>query len=781
MTTSIKSHRIGSFQSVKGQIFVLFLALSLVPLVISGAIIFFQSQEIIRGETENGFTTLGNLQSMEITNWIAERKKDTLTLAGIARIQTMDAETACPAVDQYFKQWAIYQDIFLVRPDGTRLCDASGNSGSVAESEYLQKAVQLDFIISDPFIEESTNNAVIVTAAPIKKDEQILGVIALSVSTDYLSNLLDTNQSGNSREAYIFGTEGFFITQDRYLDGSVDGGRIKSKEHSELELRLNTRGVKQALAGNSGMDEYPGYNGKTVLGVYRPLPDLGSGAALLLEEDLDAVQQKSNELRNTVLLIGIVSAIMVVVLAIVFGKKLTEPLVFISRRLNFLAIGDLEQESSHEVTSKLIQRRDEYGLMSEALENVTDYMDLVSKTAAQIASGDLTVSVSARSEKDEIGGALQQMIAGLRSLIGGIKQNAMELETESRHLDENANQAGRTTGQISTTIQQVALGINQQAESVSKTAISASQMNEAINHVAQGTQEQAQAVDRASSVSVRISTSIQSVAANAQTGTKGALQAGETARNGAQTVKETIKSMHSIRDRVGQSANKVQEMGHRSVEIGAIVETIDEIASQTNLLALNAAIEAARAGDQGKGFAVVADEVRKLAERSSTATREIGSLIHGIQNTVAEAVSAMNGGAQEVEKGVICANQSGEALDSILSAVELLNCQVKEIADAAHEIDAASNELVGAMNTVSVVVQENINATKSMLQSSTVVSQSIEAFASVSEENSAAVEEVSASTEEMNAQVDDMSSSAGSLAQLAQKLKEFVSRFKTED
>jgi methyl-accepting chemotaxis protein len=303
-------------------------------------------------------------------------------------------------------------------------------------------------------------------------------------------------------------------------------------------------------------------------------------------------------------------------------------------------------------------------------------------------------------------------------------------------------------------------------------------MSRAIEGMAAGAQKQSDAVAKASNITTQITTAIQKVAANAQTSAREASQAEENARSGAKTVQDTIQGMQSIKAKVGLSAVKVQDMGNRSDQIGAIVETIDDIASQTNLLALNAAIEAARAGEHGKGFAVVADEVRKLAERSNLATKEIALLIKGIQQTVTEAVMAMDESAREVEQGVARASQSDGALTSILKAAGAVNHQVEEIARAAQYISVSSNELVSSMDTVSAVVVENTAATAQMSASASEVSHSVNMIASVSEETSAAVEEVGASTEEMSAQVQEVSASAQSMAEMAKALQRVVAEFK---
>lgn len=157
-------------------------------------------------------------------------------------------------------------------------------------------------------------------------------------------------------------------------------------------------------------------------------------------------------------------------------------------------------------------------------------------------------------------------------------------------------------------------------------------------------------------------------------------EATDQARQGGVVVQKTMQGIDKISQAVNEAANAVEELGRNSDQIGAIVAVINEIAGQTNLLALNAAIEAARAGEQGRGFAVVADEVRKLAEKTSSATAEIGGMIQTIQQKTGEAVRTMNASTADVKEGVENAREAGNSLRNIVESAEQVTAMVQEIA-----------------------------------------------------------------------------------------------------
>lgn len=169
---------------------------------------------------------------------------------------------------------------------------------------------------------------------------------------------------------------------------------------------------------------------------------------------------------------------------------------------------------------------------------------------------------------------------------------------------------------------------------------------------------------------------------------------------GINRVQETIEKLESQAVKSKEDALLVQKLAEQAQKIGAIVNTIDDIASQTNLLALNAAIEAARAGEAGKGFAVVADEVRALASRTSASTQEITRMVTQVQNDSNIANTAMQESVKVMDG---LSSETGELqsiLHEVTEKVSEVGAQITQIATAAEQQTTATSEISANMKDI---------------------------------------------------------------------------------
>lgn len=221
-----------------------------------------------------------------------------------------------------------------------------------------------------------------------------------------------------------------------------------------------------------------------------------------------------------------------------------------------------------------------------------------------------------------------------------------------------------------------------------------------------GVERQLQETTLVANAMKQMTATVQEVARNAVRASEAAELAEEEAAAGKNIVNDAVNRINSLASEVENAANVIHELENDSNSIGEVLSVIQGIAEQTNLLALNAAIEAARAGEQGRGFAVVADEVRTLASRTQNSTLEIQQTIERLQDRAKQAVSVMDNGRKKAASSVEQAASAGESITSISARIDTINDMNNQIASAAEEQTAVTEEINRNISNISHVSEE---------------------------------------------------------------------------
>ncbi|KUG29562.1 methyl-accepting chemotaxis protein [hydrocarbon metagenome] len=493
-------------------------------------------------------------------------------------------------------------------------------------------------------------------AAPVKKDGKIIGavIVGMNVSkddafVDSVKKLLDVETTifyGNVRESTTIMTDG-----KRVVGTTMDNKAVLDAVLGRKEVHL----LKLPLFG------------KPYMAVYWPFFD-GDGKAVgmfFLGKDMSVVAAAQQNVFVHILYVCLAAMALLALVGYLASKKFTTPVLRLAAFARKVEAGDYSSTLDVTVNDEIGDLATSMGNMVAALKDKIGEVERALQKAAEETQ-------RAQQAMDEAQAAKE---AADRAKAEGMLHAAGKLEGVVRVVNAASEE-------LTARIDQSSRGAENQAQRVGETATSMEEMNATVLEVAKNASQAAETSDSAK----------------------------KKAEEGAVVVDRVVSGVGLVRTQAFGLKQDMDTLGKQAEGIGRIMNVISDIADQTNLLALNAAIEAARAGDAGRGFAVVADEVRKLAEKTMTATKEVGEAIQGIQTGTTTNVRNVEQAVRTIEEATDLATRAGESLKEIVHLVDLAADQVRSIATASEQQSSASEEINRSIEEINAISAETSQA-----------------------------------------------------------------------
>lgn len=333
------------------------------------------------------------------------------------------------------------------------------------------------------------------------------------------------------------------------------------------------------------------------------------------------------------------------------------------------------------------------------------------------------------------------MAAQSSSALALVQNETQSVARETDRVTElTYDSAGRAT-ELRASFAEVAKRMDDLVSSVEKSSSAATEIDASAAENARRTQNLAAIGTDVLAFVAEMDATVAHITRTAQSTASLSNEMREHADAGREAVDATMDGIRNAQDSTRRTAGAFDALQKSLGQIDSILVFIDEVTNRTNLLSFNAAIIAAQAGGNDHGFSVIADEIRQLADRTRNATKEIASIIRGVQPIARQAVAAIDEGVQNVDRTVELAQHASSALVTILGSADRSLDMTRTISHALEEQAKASRHLHGVTATMSDHIAEMQRATEGQAAATRMLATEAERVSDIAEQVKRATDE----------------------------------------
>ena len=391
--------------SYSHKVLFLVLTIGLIPLIILSTFLYFDKIDTETNSLTTQLTSSSEKDSTIISEWIKERKNNVYVISHDSSIVTYTKKLSESNISKelkfdtnmkleedlvnFLENFPDFENFIISKKTGEVLfyTELYPPSENLKNEKHFQDAINgkvglsqvylSDKFIPDEFGKFKTDIPTLLISVPIEGQVGVEGILTARLNFLKINSLIDQNDNFNSLEKYIVNSEGYFLSNSKFLGDAINLGLVDSRPELKLQI-INPNSnqftdifqIKNNEKTVFDIDGYENYLGENVIGAISPIKNTNWSYISEIEKN----EAFSGIYFIQILITFVISIVLLIIIitSFYFSSTLTTPIKKLQEVAEQVIQGNLDVKDTIKSNDELGQLSKSFDYMIEHLKKTTD-------------------------------------------------------------------------------------------------------------------------------------------------------------------------------------------------------------------------------------------------------------------------------------------------------------------------------------------------------------------------------------------------------------------------